>query len=90
MKVFDHTGENEVILISNGEDVTKDFFSNDILKEHGSSIEVVDLPECVHKALNFVNRIGDFENLEHDDNTYLLVNGKRYGDVKDGCQKFVK
>ena len=90
MKVFDRTGENEVVLISNGEDVTRDFFSDHVLTENGSSIEVADLAECMCKALNFVNRIGDFENLEHNSNTYLLVNGKRYGDVKDGCQKVVK
>ena len=91
MKVLDsYNKENEIVLIMDGEDITKTFFSDLITNENGDSIEVCDLNECVTKAMSFVNRTGDFEGLEHNKNAYLIVNGKKYGDVGDGCQTFDK
>lgn len=88
MKVEDLKGNKiDMILISNNEDVTKSFFLPVTVVSTDSYIKVAqDINEATTKALSFVNRTGEFDFLEHDKNTYLIINGKKYGDVGDGCQ----
>ena len=75
MLIEDKTGFKVNLQVFNdGEEITEEFFEEFAEKKDGDTLLVDQSVECIMKVMRFLNRLGEYNNVESNLNDYAMIN----------------